>query len=260
MGLFSRLFGGDKAKPPKIIPKHEACVHWRENSYPMQVVGESNYQKELIAICGKHTRYGQDLELSAKIERESTNPFDSNAVAVKITGLIVGYLSQDQAIRVSEQMLADGIEAAYCNARVRGGWRTNQYDEGLYGVYLAIPNRGWIDFGVGSEPPNKSASGITRKPKERLEPSKDGPLVGEWVAIIGAENIGPLASELALNGANIMSGIGKTTTILVVNEEKPFSYGLTRSATYRKAIKLIESGSKMKIVSKSELHELIYPK
>jgi hypothetical protein len=61
----------------------------------MEVVGESNYQKALSEILGPHTRAGYDEELGAVIELEPSNPYDSNAVAVKIRGYLVGYLPRD---------------------------------------------------------------------------------------------------------------------------------------------------------------------
>lgn len=119
----------------------------------MQVVGESAYQDDLIAICGPHSRAGHDGQYVATIEREPGNPFDPNAVMVRIQGRRVGYLGREQAVRVGGQMDAEDLREAACLARIRGGWRTNQYDEGKYGVQLSIPNAGWIDFGIGTIPP-----------------------------------------------------------------------------------------------------------
>jgi hypothetical protein len=119
----------------------------------MEVVGESNYQDALIAICGRHTRQGHDEKYEALLELEPNNQYDANAVRVSISRRKVGYLSREQAERVGGQMRQSGLDVAACNARVRGGWRTNQYDEGHYGVFLSVPNHGWIDFGIGVEAP-----------------------------------------------------------------------------------------------------------
>jgi hypothetical protein len=121
----------------------------------MQAVGESHYQDSLIAICGAYSRDGTEATYEGLIEREPANPHDPNAIMVKILGRKVGYLPREQAERVSEQMRGSGLSSATCSARVRGGWRTNQYDEGSYGVQLAIPNHGRIDFGLGAEPPTR---------------------------------------------------------------------------------------------------------
>lgn len=160
MGILKFFFGRQKAprlggerqsltapfarsKPPS------ASIQWREGSFPMEVVGESYYQDALTSICGRHSRHGHEVECVATIEREPSNPCDPNSVKVVIQGQKVGHLSREQAARVGEQMSKAGLSAALCAARISGGWRTNQYDEGSFGVRLAIPNRGDIQFGKG---------------------------------------------------------------------------------------------------------------
>jgi hypothetical protein len=165
VGILSFLFGkpnsevksqprADERSSHKLTSPR-ARIKWREGSFPMEVVGESNYQDALVAICGAHTRVGHDGEYDALLECEPTNPYDANAILVRIRGHKIGYLPREQTERVGEQMREASLKTALCSARVRGGWRTNQYDEGHYGVRLAIPNHGWIDFGVGAEPPSR---------------------------------------------------------------------------------------------------------
>lgn len=237
-------------------------VVWREGSFPMEVVGESAFQDALVAISGGHNRYGHYLPCEAEIMREPSNPHDPNAVAVLIEGRKVGYLAREQAARVSAQMVTDGVFAVRCGAQITGGWRTNQYDSGFFGVKLAIPSWGWIDFGVGaSAPPAGEGANATPWPKrptvERPKAAKEGPLRGERVAIMGEPRDGPLAQALAASGATIMAGIGKTTTMLVVADERPFSEGVKRSATYVRALELITEGKALRILSQAEVRALI---
>lgn len=273
MGLLSLLFGrsGPKAKlqpdrspnlkpAPAPSPASQAqsgpFIRWREGSFPMQVVGESNYQGALIAICGRHTRHGYEGEHVALIEREPSNSYDPNAIRVMIEGRKVGYLSREQAVRVGEQMIVAGLTRSACAARVRGGWRTNQHDEGHYGVSLSIPNQGWIDFGIGAEPPAREP--VPRTKKDTPQPSPHGPLVGHQIAIMGGGGrSGKLAAELAAAGARIMAGVGKSTTLLVVTAERPFDFGIRRSANYCKALEVIEAGSTLQIMSESEVKTLM---
>ena len=166
MNLFAQLFGRKPAPPKKVESanvtrsrqpgvhpaKSSGVILWRPGSYPLKVVGESNYQEALIAIFGRYSRIGADHACRAVIELEPTNPYDANAVVVKIEGRKVGYLPREQAARISAQMRADGIAFAACEARIRGGWRTNQHDEGMYGVSLGIPTRDRINFGIGNAP------------------------------------------------------------------------------------------------------------
>ena len=222
----------------------------------MQVVGESNYQDALIAICGRHTRHGYEGEHVALIEKEPSNQYDPNAIRVMIEGRMVGYLSREQAARVGEQMIAAGLARSACAARTRGGWRTNQHDEGHYGVTLSIPNQGWIDFGVGAEPPARERTSRTKKGTP--QPAETGPLRGHQIAIMGGGGRdGKLATELAAAGARIMAGVGKSTTFLVVAADKPFDFGIRRSASYCKAREMIEAGSALQILSESEVKALI---
>jgi hypothetical protein len=143
MGWLSKLFGFD---PPKSAP---ARIVWREKSFPTSAVGESNYQAALEGLCGGHNRYGYELECEAELVPEPSNPYDPNAVKVLIARRLVGYLSRADAVRFHAEMaLAERPgEGARCAAKINGGWRTNQYDEGCFGVRLGIP--GWGRFTLG---------------------------------------------------------------------------------------------------------------
>lgn len=273
MGLFSFLFGTtrragprpptEKAPPPARRPSDVqsaqrpttgAHVQWREGSFPMEVVGESNYQATLVGICGSHTRYGHEGEYVAAIALEPTNRFDPNAVMVTVQGQRVGYLAREQAVRVGQLMREAGLSSAACGARIRGGWRTNQHDEGHYGVTLAIPRTGWIDFGIGAQPPvRERAKPVAR---DRPTPAASGPLLGQFIALIGAPPDGALAKELAKAGAHVMAAPGKSTTLFVVAAERPFDFGMRRSAKFEKAETLIAGGSPLKIVSLSEVRAM----
>lgn len=227
-------------------------IRWREDSYPLDVVGESNYQDALIAIAGRYTREGDSVEVEAELVREPSNPHDPNAVAVRIQRRTVGYLSRDQAVRVGGQMREEGLSVVVCSALIRGGWRTNQYDEGLYGVRLAVPSYGWIDLGTGAKPPEKVPA--PRRKIERPEPVAVGPLTGQRIAIMGGLSDAALAQELADAGAKIMSGVGTTTTMLVIASERPFTPGERASAGFRKA-----EQNGIRIVSAREAREMTGP-
>jgi hypothetical protein len=60
----------------------------------------------------------------------------------------VGYIPREQAKRFKDQAEQAGLsgENVLVSALVAGGWRTNQYDEGAFGVKLAMPTRGEIIF------------------------------------------------------------------------------------------------------------------
>ncbi|RAZ83415.1 HIRAN domain-containing protein [Cereibacter johrii] len=241
-------------RPPPARSGDPPRIRWRSGSFPLKAVGESYYADALEKICGRYTRYGTDLEVDAVLQREPDNPHDANAVAVLIDGLKVGHLPRDQAARVGYQMRSIGLTSARCAARIRGGWRTNQYDEGGYGVSLAVPEWGEIDFtvGVGKKPPS-----APRKPSDRPEAAPGGVLDGYSVAIHGEPSNGPVAHELAALGASIAAGPGKTTSFLVVVADRPFPEGLTRSRTYRKAEELVAAGAPIRIWSIGEMRRFV---
>jgi NAD-dependent DNA ligase len=237
--------------------KTRARVSWREGSFPMNAVGESHYQDVLEKICGGHSRYGHEFEVDADLLRQPTNPHDANAVAVKIRGNIVGHLSREQAARVSSQMAEDGIDQVACRAKIVGGWRTNQYDEGFFGVRLAIPMWGWIDFGLGKKEPVRSTTKTQPDGKDktvRPQAAEDGPLKGQYIVIWGAKDSGEEAQELAKLGAHIMAGVGKSTT-MVVQINEALTPGMESSSTYRKAKERITKGANLEIISLKALRE-----
>lgn len=221
----------------------------------MDVAGESNYQNELERICGGHSRFGHATEIDALLVREPNNPFDEKAVSIRIRKRLVGYLPREQAARVTSQMIQDGIERATCGAKIVGGWRTNQHDEGHFGVRLAIPRHGWIDFGIGKTQPSASKS----KPRAihgapPIQPAANGPLAGERVVIWGAEKRGREAQVLAALGAKIMTNVGKSTT-MVVHIDDELTPGMQASATFKKAQALIEDGHRLEFVSLRKLRD-----
>lgn len=262
MGLFSFLFGKPQRpaspavvsveRPTSPPPPPAPRIRWRSDSFPLHVVGESRYQNALIAICGPHTRQGHEGEYEAVLEREPLNQFDPNAVMVKIRGMKIGYLEREQAERFSKAMLEAELRSVRCGARIRGGWRTNQHDEGSYGVRLAAPGWGWIDLGVGANPPPPPPR-APRKPSTLPQPAATGPLAGQRIALIGAARDSEQGARLASLGARVVLRPGKTTTILAVVADRPFSLGVTRSQAYIEASRLIADGSKMEILTLTEV-------
>ncbi len=170
MGLLSFLFGKKKTEPdvrrsedldrildnvkpredrPKPAPSagtDTPFIKYRKGAFPMEVVGESNYQAAFVSVCGEPNRNGYDEEFHASIRLEPENEYDPNAVMVDIYGQKVGYLPRAQAARVGAQMRQAGIKEAYCRANVRGGWKRSRSDQGAFGVWLAIPPRADLEF------------------------------------------------------------------------------------------------------------------
>lgn len=267
MKFLKRLFSLGQKPEDKVVPENEdlgfyeplkkqsqgfgrprARVQWRSQSWPMNIVGESNYQDALIAICGNYTRAGREVNARATITREPENPYDPYAVRVEINRKTVGYLPREQATRVSKQMLEDLIDHADCDAIIKGGWRTNQFDEGFYGVRLAIPTRDWIDFGLGKTPPGSDY------PKT----AESGPLSGQKLALIGASATSTLAHEFAGLGAHIMARPGKTSNFsIIVKGANIDDISTSAGSDFRRAKTMVQQGSKQKILTEDEFRELM---
>jgi len=270
MGILNWLFGSKKSaekgrqqpRSPaplaaKLSSEHKGPeVIYTGKGFPLEVVGESNYQAALQHICGGHNRHGHEVEVRASLKRQPDNPHDSNAVVVLIESEIVGHLAREQAARISQQMLEDDVAEVRCNAKIVGGWRTNQHDQGYFGVKLAVPRNGWVDFGLGKTNPQTTnqANGEGKSKPTVPTPSSTGPMVGEWIFLWGAKRDSDLAKELAGYGANIMASVGKSTTMLVHVEDE-LTPGAKGSATYRKAKERIEKGEQLEILSLSALRE-----
>ncbi|GAA0669053.1 DNA polymerase-3 subunit epsilon [Sphingomonas insulae] len=79
-------------------------------------------------------------------------------------------------------------------------------------------------------------------------PAGGGPLQGQRIAILGQPRDGPLAHRIAAAGGRVMSGVGSTTTILVVVGDEPFGY-VRYDAGFRKAEELRRAGLAIRIVS-----------
>lgn len=81
----------------------------------MAVVGESFHQAELQQALSAHGR-----ELSATLKPEPDNPYDSNAIAVLVEGVIVGHLAKDVAKRF-HALLTTLPTPVVCPAALHGG-------------------------------------------------------------------------------------------------------------------------------------------
>lgn len=109
---------------------------------PVDVVGESAHQDELLALTGgRRTWSGAHQTVLARLEPEDDNPFDADAVAVRIGDHPVGHLPRDAAGRyrpLIERTIATSGEAT-CRAEIRGGWERSGGDVGRFGVVLSLP-------------------------------------------------------------------------------------------------------------------------
>lgn len=109
--------------------------------FALPVGGESHYQRELEAICGPRSEYGEYRILRAQLILDDDNRYDGDAVRVEIDGRPVGYLSREHAKQYRRSLASSGHPRinAFCQAKIRGGWDRGDADRGHYGVYLDVP-------------------------------------------------------------------------------------------------------------------------
>jgi HIRAN domain-containing protein len=115
-----------------------------DGEFRFPIVGESHYQLEIEAIAGGRSEDGaRNILVDAVLIPEPNNPYDPNAVAVKIDNETVGYLSRDTAKHFCRALVAGGFEIVSCEAVINGGWDRGEGDRGHFGVRLnaALPFR-----------------------------------------------------------------------------------------------------------------------
>lgn len=118
-------------------PLGTAKLYWGEES--LEVVGESNYQDALWSICGgvpggARVRHA----VVAVLVAEPENPYDENAISVRIDSHRVGYLDRQTALSYGDGLQAlvsaTGQHVALGGVIVGGGVRAS--GPGLLGVWL----------------------------------------------------------------------------------------------------------------------------
>lgn len=146
-GRLRRLVGA----PPRPAPQHEPAgagvpVPGRPTpvtlpgSTEVRVVGESAYQGELLELTGGRRYGGVHLETVAFLVPEPGNSADPDAIAVRIGGRRVGYLSRPDSARL-RSAVAVAIERsgqASCRATIVGGWEREHGNVGFFGVRLHL--------------------------------------------------------------------------------------------------------------------------
>jgi hypothetical protein len=118
----------------------------------LEVVGESFHQDNLWRLVGarpRHEHVRQDIY--AVLVAEEDNPYDPDAVAVWIEGLMVGHLSREDARRYRRGLLAQqraqGKPIALAGVIAGGGMRDD--GPGMLGVFLRFDPE---DFGIRRRP------------------------------------------------------------------------------------------------------------
>lgn len=120
--------------------KNSAYISWGKK-YDYEIVGESNYQANLLKIAGDKEEKAKKVECIATIRREHGNIHDPFAVKVKIDDLTVGYLPKSENKKFLKQIkslkLSEDV-VLVVKAQIIGGWK-DRFSEGSFGVRLSLP-------------------------------------------------------------------------------------------------------------------------
>jgi len=110
-------------------------------TYPLEVVGESFYQSVYELVCGKRTTESVERYVDALIVPDKNNPYDPNAFRVLLRNQTAGHLPR-QAAKILREFydkhnLGDNV-ALSVKAVIRGGWE-REGEKGNYGMWLDLP-------------------------------------------------------------------------------------------------------------------------
>jgi hypothetical protein len=111
MGFLRRLLGGaDRSKDPEVVPsgsRSERTPLVMTGGWSLEVVGESFRQAELWRLVDPSQAQDERVRQSvtAVLLPELDHPQDHNAVSVWVTGLMVGYLSREDAAELRPGLL-----------------------------------------------------------------------------------------------------------------------------------------------------------
>jgi hypothetical protein len=142
MGFLRRLLSPQKTPAARVSREVDAWIlKPSRRDAVLEVVGEASYQPALEALGGVRTEDGARVrEHVALLMPEPNNRYDENAIAVQITGHVVGYLSRENAIAyqpVVRWALGHGRYIA-CDALLTGGWDRGPGNQGTIGVILHL--------------------------------------------------------------------------------------------------------------------------
>lgn len=103
--------------------------------FAVAVVGVSRYQAVLEAAAA-----GAAIQ-DAVLTLADDNPYDDQAVEVRIAGDVVGYLSRANARLYRADLAAAGAERAdvRCKGKITGGFATSDGGRAHFGLRLDLP-------------------------------------------------------------------------------------------------------------------------
>jgi hypothetical protein len=106
------------------------------DEFDYEIVSESRHQDNLEQIVGGKTEIGWQLRCRAVLLPDKSNEHERKAVVVAVNGVEAGYIRDVDCHEFEQARFAIGADAAECEARIVGGWKRPDGDEGDFGVQL----------------------------------------------------------------------------------------------------------------------------
>ena len=119
----------------------------KNNWQNFEIVGESYREAEISAALGRPMKLDEEVEetLEALLIPEPDNPFDSNAISVRVRGQVVGYLSREAAAAyhpIIHRITASGLVAATTTriwAVTRNSWDESDKPRFYSNIRIFLP-------------------------------------------------------------------------------------------------------------------------
>jgi len=106
------------------LPEGEPAHHWTDGGrFQLEVLGESRYQETIRELAGEHGDTSAEAVHPALLLPDDHNPYEDKAVAVFLSGRMVGYLAPKDAMAFRERLECLGFSGKLTSSDgvVRGG-------------------------------------------------------------------------------------------------------------------------------------------
>lgn len=125
------------------VPEGEPAHRWSDGGrFELEVLGESRYRDTIRGLAGDHGDANADARHPALLLPDDANPYEDKAVAVFLSGEMVGYLAPKDAQAFRQLLARRELEGKLTSTdgAVRGGgtWEGKKL---AYSVWLDVPRK-----------------------------------------------------------------------------------------------------------------------
>ncbi|MGI4846289.1 MAG: BRCT domain-containing protein [Janthinobacterium lividum] len=110
--------------------------------FNIEVAGCDRYLQSFINVCGSDRRDAVDMVVQAHLTLEDMHPLDDSAVAVSVSGHLIGYLPRPTALEFRKAIEVGDLteyKVFECRARIRGGGLGAREYQPSHTAWLDLP-------------------------------------------------------------------------------------------------------------------------